>query len=393
MIPQGAVRPGDGKVRVGIVLPELGIPSEVWILRQCAEFRHIHPVLLTWRLHPGFQPGGLEVRLIPGAFDPPRTLARRVATRLGLSVAARPPSWLRRNIAAAVAAAEVEALFCHFAWTGLAVSNSVDPDVPVVWQVHGRDVSTHMRDRSYRRAVAEALPGLRHIAAVGHFQIETLKGLGLSCPASVIPCGAPLSLFAATKAPSRAPGRPLRFIAVSRLSQEKGVLQTLDAFERASATRDDLEMVFVGDGPVREELQARATASPYAARIHLLGSLPSERVAEELALAHVFVQHSREVGGWIEGFGVSLTEAGARGLPLLASRTGGIVDQVEHGANGLLFGPGDVTAQAAFMVQLAQDEALRRRLGETARELAARFDSAQMTSKLEAVLLRAAGRA
>ena len=98
------------------------------------------------------------------------------------------------------------------------------------------------------------------------------------------------------------------------------------------------------------------------------------------------------MGGWVEGFGVTLTEAGAAGLPLLASASGGLVDQIEEGVNGFLFREGDVAAQAALMRRLAADPAERARLGEGARRLAARFDTARMAAELEAEILAVIGK-
>jgi glycosyltransferase involved in cell wall biosynthesis len=130
-------------------------------------------------------------------------------------------------------------------------------------------------------------------------------------------------------------------------------------------------------------------ASPFAARIRLTGRLSPEEIAQELAQAQVYLQHSREVGGWVEGFGVTLTEAGAAGLPLVASATGGLINQIENGVNGFLFPPGDIAAQAARMRQLAADPTLRASMGADARRLAARFDAAVMAQALEQEILDA----
>ena len=328
------------KPRVGIVVTELGIPSEVWILRQCQEFTQIEPVILCWTIRDGFTPPpGLEIRQFAQPFEPPRTLARRVGARLGMLSATLPNAKRRKEIAETIREAQVEALLCHFAWSGLTISAAVGGALPIVWQVHGRDVSAKMRDRSYRRAIRKALPQVDHVVTVGTFQVDLLRPLGLSERHSVIPCGAPLDLFAARPQPLRGPEDSLRFISVGRTSAEKGVLETLDAFERVAAERSDVEIVFIGDGPLRSALEKAVSLSPVRNRIRLVGVASQSVVADELAAAHVFVQHSRSVNGWIEGFGVTLTEAGAAGLPLIASRLGGIVDQVEDGKNGMLFDP------------------------------------------------------
>lgn len=371
------------------MVPVLGIPSEVWILRQCAEFERIQPVILYWRLDERMPtpPAEFETHRFSTPFELPKTLVRRVARRVGLPAALRPNARQREDIRRTVRAARLDALHCHFAWTGLPVSLALRGDLPIVWQVHGRDVSAQMRDPAYRRAVAQVLPGVDHVVAVGRFQIERLKRLGLSAQHSVIPCGAPLEIFATREMPKRAPGQTLRFLTVGRLSAEKGVLETLSAFEIVGNQRPDVELAFVGDGPLREALTSRIEASPMRDRVRMLGLLAPAEVATRLSSSHVFLQHSLEVNGWVEGFGVTLTEAGAAGLPLIASRLGGIVDQVYHEENGLLFDPGDVATQAAHMLSLVDDEPRRARMGDAARRVARTFDSRLMTSKLEDVLL------
>ena len=137
----------------------------------------------------------------------------------------------------------------------------------------------------------------------------------------------------------------------------------------------------------RIQVETRVAASPYRGKIRLTGPLCPDAVAAELSRAHVFLQHSRPAHGSIEGFGVALTEAGAAGLPLVASDIGGIPDQVEHGVNGFLHEPDDVAAQAEYMLRLARDEALDRRMGAAAREVAQRFDSTVMARKLEGEIL------
>lgn len=380
------------KKRVGIIVPELGIPSEVWILRQCLEFERIEPVLLHWTARQGGAepPPDLERIQFKSDFEPRRTLWRRIRRRLGSPSAIWADAAQVADVSRTIAAANLDAVLCHFAWTGLRISKALDGGgPPVVWQVHGRDVSAQMRDKAYRLAMAALLPQLRHLVAIGRFQLDLLRPYGLSERCSVIPCGAPLSLFASRPLPLRAEGEPLRFVSVGRISAEKGVLETLQAFERAAERHPDIELDYVGDGPLTDELKRAIAASPVADRVRMRGLLPPKQVAEVLSAGHVYLQHSREVGGWIEGFGVTLTEAGAAGLPLIASRLGGIVDQVRPGENGFLFEPGDVAEQAAHMALLAGHEDLRRRMGAAARRVAETFDSRLMTRKLEDVLLDA----
>ena len=229
------------------------------------------------------------------------------------------------------------------------------------------------------------------IVAVAEFQLQSLRRLGL--PANkgrVIPCGAPVEEFSRHPLPQRS-GNTIRFITVGRLDPEKGVLETVEAFARVNREYQDSELVVVGTGELRQPAAVLADELGIANRVRFTGQMTPEQIAEELASAHVFLQHSRSHLGSSEGFGVTLTEAGASGLPLVVSRLGGMVDQVKDNVNGILFAPGDLAAQARAMLRLAGDEPLRLRLGEAARGLSMRYDSVGQIRQLEDLLLRLSG--
>jgi glycosyltransferase involved in cell wall biosynthesis len=72
---------------------------------------------------------------------------------------------------------------------------------------------------------------------------------------------------------------------------------------------------------------------------------------------------SQEEGDHFEGFVFVFLEAGAYGLPVIGTRTGGIPDAIADGENGFLFAPDDVEGIAGAMIRLAEDPALARRMG------------------------------
>src|SRR6185436_16448175 len=87
-----------------------------------------------------------------------------------------------------------------------------------------------------------------------------------------------------------------------------------------------------------------------------------------------------------EGLGISLVEAAACGLACIGSRTGGIVDVIEHGRSGLLTEPGDVAGLTDAILRLARDPGARAALGAEARAAArARFDEVAATEAYRAL--------
>jgi glycosyltransferase involved in cell wall biosynthesis len=148
-------------------------------------------------------------------------------------------------------------------------------------------------------------------------------------------------------------GRP-RLVFVGRLKYPKDAGTLLEA---AALLGDrEFELAIVGDGPERPALAA-AVSDP---RIRFEGT--REDVPAVLAGSAVFVLSSRS-----EGLPISVLEAMAAGLPVVASDVGGLREQVLDGVTGLLVPAGDPQALAAALARLVDDPGLRRRLGDAGR--------------------------
>jgi glycosyltransferase involved in cell wall biosynthesis len=375
--------------RLAVITTEIGTRSEVWMMRQLEAFTSFHATLFGWSLADNGvpPPAGVESRLFARGDPRKFSLANRLRRRLGLASAYLPDPAVRREIAAELAAVRPDAVLCHFGWTATAVATALPPGVPLILHVHGRDVSVMLDQPAYRAALGAILPRVQHLVVVGHFQIGRLARFFPLPPHSVIPCGAPTGLFAARPCPVRHPGEPIRFVSIGRTSDEKGPLQNLAAFEALHRQHPDSCFTIIGEGPLDQELDAAIAQSPARAAVDRPGYQAPSELAETLSSCHVLLQHSRMANGSIEGFGVTLTEGGASGLPLVATRVGGIPDQVIDGQNGFLFEQDDVEAQTAAMLRLATDEPLRQRMGSAARAIALGFDSTTQARKLEALIL------
>ncbi len=147
--------------------------------------------------------------------------------------------------------------------------------------------------------------------------------------------------------------------AVGRLSPEKGHGVLLRALPTILATFHRVGVVLVGDGPSRSELEAETRRLGIADRVVFLGQRRDVPVV--LAALDLFVQPSL-----YEGFGISLLEAMAAGLPIVASRVGGIPEVVQDGATGLLVPPRDPAALASAVIRLLRDREEAGRLGAAA---------------------------
>jgi glycosyltransferase involved in cell wall biosynthesis len=165
--------------------------------------------------------------------------------------------------------------------------------------------------------------------------------------------------------PELGPARPL-LLSVGRLEAYKGfgdVLAALARLQARAALGPDWRWVLVGEGPRARALARQA--APLAPHVRLLGRASETLLHALYARAQLLVHATR-----YEGSSLVTLEAMAHGLPVVATRAGGIPDKVRDGETGRLVEPGDVTALAEAIAELAGDAARARALGGRGRERA-----------------------
>ena len=162
----------------------------------------------------------------------------------------------------------------------------------------------------------------------------------------------------------------LLFMTVANLRSEKGYDVLLEAANALANCTPPIRIGAVGRGPLRDALRARHAELDLGNRFQFLGQ--RDNVLELLTGADAFVLASHH-----EGLPVALMEATSVGLPIVASRVGGIPQVLEDGVDALLVPPGDPVALAQAMKRLAADPALRLRMGRQAKLRSSLFDIAE----------------
>jgi glycosyltransferase involved in cell wall biosynthesis len=232
--------------------------------------------------------------------------------------------------AARRAAAGADVVHAHWLPSGLA---GLAAGKPLIVQPWGSDLAVAPW------AGRAILPRARVVVCASDFLAGTALRLGARDVHVVpVPVEAP--------ADAGEPDDPPHVLYAGRLSEEKGILDFLEA-------TDGVARVIVGDGPLR----GRVPES--------VGAVPRERLGGYYARAAVVCVPSRR-----EGYGMVAREAMAHGRPVVAARAGGLVDAVRDGETGVLVPPGDPAALHAAIERLLSDAALRRRLGGRARSVA-----------------------
>ena len=166
---------------------------------------------------------------------------------------------------------------------------------------------------------------------------------------------------------SGGPAGPPDLLFVGRLVERKGVCYLLHAMQRLVPDHG-ARLTVVGEGPLRESLEREAVELGVAEHVTFAGFVSTDELARRLSRCDVFVLPAvRDAKGDEEGLGVVLVEALSFSRPVVASRSGGIVDVIRHEETGLLVPPADPEALARSIGRLLDDPALARRLGEAGR--------------------------
>ena len=153
-------------------------------------------------------------------------------------------------------------------------------------------------------------------------------------------------------------------LTVARLVAHKGVDTVLEALPAVVARAGEVGYIVAGNGPERERLAGLAEKLGVADRVRFLGEVADRDLPALYNLASVYVGASRRaehIG--VEGFGISLVEASACALPVVAGDSGGVADAVRDGETGFLVRPEDPAAFADAICRLLQDADLAKRIG------------------------------
>jgi glycosyltransferase involved in cell wall biosynthesis len=251
--------------------------------------------------------------------------------------------------------------------------------VPNVLSVHGGDLfdpsksSSPHRHAALRAAVAALLRRADTVIAQSRDTAAHVERLyGVRRPLELVPLGIerPPRFAAADAAQTRAqlgvPTSACVLISIGRLVPRKAASQLLQMLARAS--RRDLYLVVVGDGPELPALRATATQLGVAERVRFLGQATEAQKHGALAAADLFVSTSQH-----EGFGLVFLEAMAHALPIICYDRGGQIDYLATPQTGRVVRLNDLEAFTTAVLALAAEPAERATIGAHNRERVKEF--------------------
>lgn len=261
----------------------------------------------------------------------------------------------------------ISAVLAEYGGVGVAVMDDCRrANVPLIVHFHGADAHARRNLEGAGKRYGELFENAAALIAVSHDMEGRLMTLGApECKIHYNPCGADTTLFSGADPAGAAP----LFIAAGRFVDKKAPHLTLLAFKEVVIAHPEARLLMMGDGPLLKACRQLCRALGFNDCVQFMGACSHFEVAGAMRHARAFVQHSvRTADGDSEGTPLSVTEAQAAGLPVVATRHAGIKDVVVEGETGLLVNEGDVQGMAEHMIRLADDPALAGELGRAGRE-------------------------
>ena len=304
----------------------------------------------------------------------------------------RQPVWLLKSLwtlagscylAREVGRRGIQHLHAHFAWMATLSAMAVADlcGITFSFTAHSHDIYLN------KTLLREKLQAALFVVTISEYNraylAEVIPGADIE-KVHVVHCGVNAADFTHRDAPD---GKPV-VLSVGGLVDFKGFRHLIDACHILAKRNVAFECRIVGDGQLRDELEAQIAQAGLTAQVQLVGALTLEGVRAEHGNATLYAQPSVRMSyGRQDGIPVALMEAMASGLAVVGTDVSGIPELVRDGHTGLLVPPGNPGALADTIQQLLADAKLRDRLGAAGRrEVEAEFELATTSRQFASVL-------
>jgi colanic acid/amylovoran biosynthesis glycosyltransferase len=250
---------------------------------------------------------------------------------------------------------------------------------------HGMDVQKRPKEKGYDRKLAEVLQRAPLVLVRSQSLAKRLQDLGCSPDKIRLNrTGIPLQNFPWIERSVPVDGQ-WQLVQACRLIEKKGLLTTLGAFRRFIADYPKARLVIAGEGPMKDTLVRKINELSLGSQVTLTGFLNQDDLRRIYTESHIFI-HPSELAADSnqEGIPNSMLEAMASGLPVVATRHGGIPEAVQEGADGILVPERDEPALYEALLKLTSQPDLWRQMARQAsHSVAENFEQQQQIAKLE----------
>lgn len=255
--------------------------------------------------------------------------------------------------------------------------------IPVIFHLHGSETKVFyaQQGRLGKRLITRQFEKASMVILLSESWREFVLKIAPRARVAVVPNYVRLPVL--TTRPSK---RRVRILFLGVLGHRKGIYDLLEAMPRVLAANPDVELMVGGNGEI-DVVRSKVSAARLEQNVSVLGWVSGDQKEELLRGADILVLPS-----YNEGFPMSLLEAMSYGLPVIASRAGGIPELVRDGVDGILVDAGDVGAIGAAVLRLAIDPAERARMGDAARRrVESHFSDRQLLPEIDRLYERVQG--
>jgi glycosyltransferase involved in cell wall biosynthesis len=275
----------------------------------------------------------------------------------------------------------------HYA-TGYGFWGVMQRSAPLIVSVWGTDIADARQGRPFARVICRrALRRARAVTATSRFLVEETKAFERTLEGRIfhVPFGV---VTDHSSAPKEHRDGPVTIVFAKVYLDNYAPDLVLKSFAAARSKFPDLRLVMMGGGPRQEALEALAESLKVSDAVTIHGWVMPEQAKQIIREADIMVMPS-----YRESFGVAAVEASYFGLPVIATKVGGVPEIVRNSETGILIEPGDGEALTAAMKRLAESAALRSKMGRAGHEFVLRaYSFADSVESMETIYRRVAGK-
>jgi L-malate glycosyltransferase len=218
----------------------------------------------------------------------------------------------------------------HFIINGYVTLRAFENNsIPLILTEHYSAMSLEKLDPYYQRLGEYSYHKFDKVIAVSNFLAANIKKK-FNVVADVVPNMVDLSVFEGVRNLNSNHRSEFRFVSVGRLHPIKNMSLLIKSFHKVFRDNKDVRLVILGEGFQRKSLEKEIIDFKLQDQVFLMGLVDRETIAKQLSLSDCFVLASKS-----ETFGVAFVEAMSMGLPVIATRNGGVEDFIDEN-NGLL---------------------------------------------------------
>ena len=237
---------------------------------------------------------------------------------------------------------------------------------------YGNDVLEPMRSRRHTRRMREVFEYFDVLAAISRYTASLCNRV-TERDVTVISGGLDRKFLQdSAYVQNKKQDGVFTLLSVGRLIERKGCGLVIESLAQIRHFLSNWRYVIIGNGPYENELRNLALEHNLTGNVQIITKEGTAELLEWYRVSDVFVMVSREIPekGEVEGLGLVYMEAGGAFLPVIAGRTGGVIDVVEDGVNGFLVEPFSQEQVSEAILKLYNDRSLRQSMGKKGRLLA-----------------------